>query len=263
MIETIPRRAKSSSSTFDEPARRHRHVAEMVHRAKAKRQGGGGPRCRRSCWIPSPASPGPTTRWLRSRGGFSPGGVDANALAHPEALLRLGPQPAVGRLAHDHRHRPDRDGQPDGRGDLRGVQGHGEHGAGPGPRDRRPANLSGHRSQPLRNAAGGAPPDRDGTEPGLSCCATSLATDAPPEAIAVPHGAHGRYRTNAEFLRRWRRACSGRKASEPGSGEAPGRQGSAGWRVDRPGQASRVRVAVARVHHQAARPRRSCGPRGR
>src|SRR4028118_1291909 len=46
-----------------------------------------------------------------------------------EEVLRRRPQLRGRRLAHDPGHRPRRDGQPDGRAHLRGVQGHREHGA--------------------------------------------------------------------------------------------------------------------------------------
>ncbi len=44
--------------------------------------------------------------------------------AAAQAVLRLGPQGRGRRLADDHRHGAGRHRQPDGRGDLRGVQGH-------------------------------------------------------------------------------------------------------------------------------------------
>ena len=82
-----------------------------------------------SCSIRSRGWPGPTTPKCPHSGKILSGGIDANALQQAEAVLRRGPQGRRRRLADDPRHRPDRHRQPDGRGDLRGVQGHRQHGA--------------------------------------------------------------------------------------------------------------------------------------
>jgi len=56
------------------------------------------------------------------------GGVDANCAAAAEAFLWRRPQYRGRRVADHHRHRADRHRQPDGRRDLRGIQGHRQHG---------------------------------------------------------------------------------------------------------------------------------------
>ena len=109
------------SSTFDEPAQRHVQVAEMVIE-KAKRLVEHGTTSS-SCSTRSPASRGPTTPSCRL--GQDP--VRRRRLQRPaqaEALLRRRPQHRGRRLADHHRDGPDRDRLADGRGDLRGVQGH-------------------------------------------------------------------------------------------------------------------------------------------
>jgi transcription termination factor Rho len=53
--------------------------------------------------------------------------------AQAEAVLRRGPQHRGRRLAHHRGHRAGGYRQPHGRGDLRGVQGNRQHGAGAGP----------------------------------------------------------------------------------------------------------------------------------
>ncbi len=111
--------AEIISSTFDEPADRHTQVAEMVLE-KAKRL----VEYRKDVVILLDS----ITRLARAynttvphSGKILSGGVDANALA--KALLRGGAQHRRRRQPDDHRHGARRHGQPDGRGDLRGVQG--------------------------------------------------------------------------------------------------------------------------------------------
>ena len=62
--------------------------------------------------------------------------------AAPEALLRRRAQHRGGRIAHHHRHRADRHRLAHGRRDLRGVQGHRQHGDPPGSPHGREAHLS-------------------------------------------------------------------------------------------------------------------------
>ena len=62
-----------------------------------------------------------------------------------EEVLRRRAQHRRRRLADDHRHRARRDRLAHGRSDLRGVQGHRQHGAAPASRVRRQAHLPGHR----------------------------------------------------------------------------------------------------------------------
>ena len=112
------------SSTFDEPASRHVQVAEMVIE-KAKRL----VEHKRDVVILLDS----ITRLARayntvvpSSGKVLTGGVDANALQRPEALLRRGAQHRGGRKPDDPRHRADRYRLEDGRCHLRGIQGHGQ-----------------------------------------------------------------------------------------------------------------------------------------
>jgi transcription termination factor Rho len=110
------------SSTFDEPATRHVAVSEMVIE-KAKRL----VEHKRDVVILLDS----ITRLGRafntvvpSSGKVLTGGVDANALATAEAVLRRRAEHRGGRIADHHRDRADRYRQPDGRGHLRRVQGH-------------------------------------------------------------------------------------------------------------------------------------------
>ena len=134
------------SSTFDEPAVRHVQVAEMVIE-KAKRLVEHG----RDVVILLDS----ITRLGRayntvvpSSGKVLTGGVDANALQRPKALLRCGPQYRRGRLADHHRHGADRHRVAYGRSDLRRVQGHRQFGDHPRPQGGGQARLSGHRHHP-------------------------------------------------------------------------------------------------------------------
>jgi transcription termination factor Rho len=69
---------------------------------------------------PTTPSPRPRASHLRRSGG--------QRIATPEAVLRRRPQHRGGRQPDDHRHSPDRHRLAHGRGHLRGVQGHGQHG---------------------------------------------------------------------------------------------------------------------------------------
>ena len=175
------------SSTFDEPASRHVQVAEMVLE-KAKRL----VEHKRDVVILLDS----ITRLARayntvvpSSGKVLTGGVDANALQRPEALLRRRAQHRGRRLADHHRDRADRYRQPHGRSDLRRVQGHRQLGNHPRPQALRQAHLPVDRhhqvGHPQGRAAGrqgnlvedvGAPPhpDADGRRrTRWSSCSTS------------------------------------------------------------------------------------------
>ncbi len=114
------------SSTFDEPPQRHIQVAEMVLE-KAKRL----VEHKRDVVILLDS----VTRLARAYNAVTPPfGQGAfrryrrQRSAAPAPLFRRRPQYRGGRLAHHHGHRPDRYRQPHGRRDLRGVQGHRQHG---------------------------------------------------------------------------------------------------------------------------------------
>jgi hypothetical protein len=130
------------SSTFDEQATRHVQVAEMVIE-KAKRL----VEHKRDVVILLDS----ITRLARAynrRRLQRP--AQAQAVLRRRAKHRGGRQP-------DHRgHGAHRDGQPDGRGDLRGVQGHGQHGGQPRPEAVRPAPVPGHQHQEVGHPQGGA-----------------------------------------------------------------------------------------------------------
>ena len=115
------------ASTFDRPADDHTTVAELaIERAKRLVELGHDvvvlldsiTRLGRAYNLAAPAS-----------GRILSGGVDSTRALPAEALLRRGPQHRERRLADDPRHRARRDRLEDGRGDLRGVQGHRQHGA--------------------------------------------------------------------------------------------------------------------------------------
>ena len=104
------------SSTFDEPAVRHVQVAEMVME-KAKRL----VEHKRDVVILLDS----ITRLARAYNTIVPpsgkvlsGGVDSNALQRPKRFFGAARNNRGGRLAHHHRHGPDRHRQPHGRRDL-------------------------------------------------------------------------------------------------------------------------------------------------
>ena len=139
------------SSTFDRPAADHTMVAELaIERAKRLVELGhdvvvlldGITRLGRAYNLAAPASGPDPLRWRRL-GGALPA----------EEVLRRGPQHRERRLADDPRHRADRERLEDGRGDLRGVQGHRQHGDPPAPRLRRQAPLPGDRRRRSRAPA--------------------------------------------------------------------------------------------------------------
>ena len=111
------------SSTFDEPATRHVQVAEMVIE-KAKRL----VEHKKDVVILLDN----ITRLGRayntvvpSSGKVLTGGVDANALQRPKRFFGAARKHRGGWQPDHHLDLADRHRQPDGRGDLRGVQGHG------------------------------------------------------------------------------------------------------------------------------------------
>ena len=136
-------KAEVISSTFDEPADRHVQVADMVIE-KAKRLVEHG----RDVVILLDS----ITRLARAHNVVVPhsgkilsGGVDANALQKPKRFFGAARNIDKGGSLTHHRHRAGRHRQPDGRGDLRGVQGHRQHGAGARPPPGRPPHLPRHR----------------------------------------------------------------------------------------------------------------------
>ncbi len=123
--------AEVLASTFDEPVQSHVRVAEMgLERAKRLVEAGRDvailldsiTRLTRAYNLTVPAS-----------GRTLSGGIDPRALYPPQALLRRRPQDRGRRQPDDHRDLPRGHRQPHGRCHLRGVQGHRQHGAPPGP----------------------------------------------------------------------------------------------------------------------------------
>jgi transcription termination factor Rho len=111
------------SSTFDEPATRHVAVSEMVIE-KAKRL----VEHKRDVVIllDSITRLGPCLQHRRAvLGQGSDRWCGRQRAATAEAVLRRRAEHRGGRHPDDHRHRADRHRQPDGRGHLRRVQGHG------------------------------------------------------------------------------------------------------------------------------------------
>ena len=131
------------ASTFDRPAEDHTTVAELaIERAKRLVELG-------HDVVVLLDSHHPTRPRLQPGGaGQRPDPVRWCRLVRAlpaEALLRCRPQHRGRRLADDPRHGADRDRLQDGRGHLRGVQGHRKHGAPAAPRVRRQADLPGGR----------------------------------------------------------------------------------------------------------------------
>ena len=158
-------RARWSRSTFDRPSDEHTAGRRAHDRAgQAPRRDGQGRRDRARRHHPS--RPG-----LQPRGaGVGPhhvGWCRLDRAVPAEAVLRCGPQHRGGRLAHDHRDRARRDGQPDGRGDLRGVQGHRQHGAAARPPPRRAPHLPGDRRRGVEHPPRGAALRPRPAQPGL------------------------------------------------------------------------------------------------
>ena len=142
------------SSTFDEAPERHVQVSEMVIE-KAKRLVEYGTdvvilldsitRLARAYNTVSPGS-----------GKMLSGGLDATALHKPKRFFGAarnieegGSLTILGDGARRHRLE-------DGRGHLRGVQGHRKHGTAPRPPAGGPPRLPGHRREPLGHAQGRA-----------------------------------------------------------------------------------------------------------
>ena len=158
-------KAEVISSTFDEPADRHVQVADMVIE-KAKRLVEHG----RDVVILLDS----ITRLARAHNVVVPhsgkilsGGVDANALQKPKRFFGAARNIDKGGSLTHHRHGADRHRQPDGRGDLRGVQGHRQHGAGARPPPGRPAHLPRHRHPAHLDPQGRAPHGQGRAQPGL------------------------------------------------------------------------------------------------
>ena len=94
-----------------------------------------------------------------SSGKVLTGGVDANALQRPKRFFGAARNVEEGGSLTIIATALIDTGSQDGRGDLRGVQGHRQHGSAPDPPHLREARVPGHRHQPLRHPPRG-PADR-------------------------------------------------------------------------------------------------------
>ena len=141
-------------STFDRPAEEHTQVSELAI-ARAKRLVEMGmdvvvlldsiTRLARAHNLATPAS-----------GRILSGGVDSTALYPPKRFFGAARNIEEGRQPHHHGHGARRDRVPHGRGDLRRVQGHREHGAPARPQAGRQEDLSRHRHRGVGHQARGA-----------------------------------------------------------------------------------------------------------
>ncbi len=139
------------ASTFDEPPTRNAQVANIVLE-KAKRL----VEIKRDVVILLDS----ITRLARAHNAIVPpsgkvlsGGIDANALNKPKKFFGSARKIEEGGSLTIMATALVDTGQPDGRGHLRGVQGHGQHGDQPRPPAGRQAGLPGHRHQPVRAPA--------------------------------------------------------------------------------------------------------------
>ena len=159
------------SSTFDEPASRHVQVAEMVIE-KAKRL----VEHKKDVVILLDS----ITRLGRAYNTVVPElgqGADRRRrrqrAAAAEALLRRRAQHRGRRLALDHRHRADRHRLQDGRGHLRGVQGHRQLRDRARPQGLRQAHLPRARRRQVRHPQGRAAGRPGHALARCGCCAAS------------------------------------------------------------------------------------------
>ncbi len=200
------------ASTFDRPSDEHTQVAELtIERGEAHGRARQGRRDRARRHHP----PRPRVQPLGAGVGPDPlrwRGLDRAVPA--EEVLRRRPQHRRGRIADHRRDGPHRDRQPDGRGHLRGVQGHREHGAPPGPAPRRAPPLPGDRRQRELDPPRGAPVRAQPAQPGL---------EAPPGAERPrgrrrqrpgPRAPHRQAQDHQEQRRVPRRDRQGRRASD-------------------------------------------------
>ena len=151
------------ASSFDNPAQRHVALAELtLERARRRVELGDDV----VLIVDS------LTRLARAyntvekgTGRTLSGGLDAQSLEKPKRFLGQRPadRPGPGRRLPDHhRHCAGGHRQPDGPGDLRGVQGDRQQRTGAEPGTGRAAGLPGHRPGGERHQAGGTPADPRG-----------------------------------------------------------------------------------------------------
>ena len=157
------------ASTFDRPADDHTTVAELaIERAKRLVELGHDvvvlldsiTRLGRAYNLAAPAS-----------GRILSGGVDSSALYPPKRFFGAARNIEDGGSLTILATALDRDRLEDGRGDLRGVQGHREHGAAAAPRVRRQAHLPRDRRRLLRHPPRGAADEQGRARRSSGSCA--------------------------------------------------------------------------------------------
>ena len=137
MVRSV--RGEVVASTFDEPVEDHTKVAEMtLERAKRLVESGKDVVILLELDHPAGASLQPADAPI---GAHPLGRYGPHRPLSAQEVLRRGPQHRRRRLAHHHRHLPGRYRLAYGRCGVRGVQGHGQHGAAPRPQALREARL--------------------------------------------------------------------------------------------------------------------------
>ena len=186
------------ASTFDRPPSDHTMVAELaIERAKRLVELGhdvvvlldGITRLGRAYNLAAPASgPDPLRRCRLGR-------------ALPaEEVLRRRPQHRGRRLADHPRHRPHRDRLEDGRGDLRGVQGHRQHGAPAAPRASPTSGSSRPSTSSSRHPPRGAAHEQGGAARSSGSCAACSPASTGQQALELLLERLKKTQTNIEFL---------------------------------------------------------------
>ncbi len=194
------------ASTFDRPSDEHTALAELtIDRAKRLVEEGrdvvivldGITRLARAYNLAAPAT-----------GRIMSGGVDSGALYPPKKFFGAARNIEEGGSLTILATAPGRHRLADGRGDLRGVQGHREHGAPARPPPRRAPHLPGHRRRRLVHPPRGAAVRPQAAPAGVAGPAgpqrpvrrrrlaqrRPRADDGRPEAVRVQRGVPGRGR---------------------------------------------------------------------
>ena len=185
------------SSTFDRPPADHTTVAELaIERAKRLVELGhdvvvlldGITRLGRAYNLAAPPS-----------GRILSGGVDSAALYPPKKFFGAARNIENGGSLTILATALDRERLEDGRGDLRGVQGHRQHGDPAAPRLRGQAALPGDRRRPVRHPPRGAPDEPGGAGDRLEAAPRALRLDGQ-QALELLLERLKKSQTNIEFL---------------------------------------------------------------
>ena len=141
-------------STFDRPAGGPHHGRGTGHRA-GQAAGGDGPRRGRAARLHHPAGAGLQPGRARRAAGSCPVAWTPTALYPPKKFFGAARNIEHGGSLTILATALIETGSRDGRGHLRGVQGHRQHGAAAAPGTRRQADLPRHRRRRLRHPQGG------------------------------------------------------------------------------------------------------------